>query len=374
MAATSAWPWIRHASLRRRIEAALLAVALATVAVAIFAGSTHHPSPIPGLPHTPVALFLPIVLWAAVRLGPGGVSSSMLITTLVLTWAVTHGRGPFAALSPTESVLSLQLYLSVSIVPLMCLAGLIEERRRVVRALADRLSFEEFVARLSGGFVHLPSDKMDEAFDVWLERIGKFLALDRVLLLRIAEDGHILHVAHSWDAPGLGPMPRINVSAEFPWTVALLLREEPMVFEGLADVPAEAVRDLDSLRRYGVRSKLVLPLLAGHRVYGGLAFVMTRAERSWRAEFIASMKLIAEVFANALAQKGERGRAPGERADEVGDPQLAEQRGRGPGSTGTHRRRQSVLAPVRGRSGRAETRAGSRGELSRRVARGGRPR
>jgi len=47
-------------------------------------------------------------------------------------------------------VLALQLYLTVSVVPLMCLAGLIEERRRAQRALADRLQFEELVAGLEG--------------------------------------------------------------------------------------------------------------------------------------------------------------------------------------------------------------------------------
>ena len=83
VAAASAWPWIRHASTLRKIEAALLAVGLVTVSLVIFAAPTGNSGLLPELPHVPVALFLPLILWAAVRFGPGGITSSMLATTLL---------------------------------------------------------------------------------------------------------------------------------------------------------------------------------------------------------------------------------------------------------------------------------------------------
>lgn len=302
VAATSAWPWIRHASTRRKIEAALLAVGLVTVSLVIFA-PTGSSGLLPELPHVPVALFLPVILWAAVRFGPGGITSSMLATTLLLTWAATHGRGPFAELRPSESVLALQLYLSVSVVPLMCLAGLIEERRRAQRALAERLRFEELVARLSRAFVHLPSDQMDQAFGAWLEHVGRFLSLDRVLLLRIGRSGSGFCVAHSWDTRGAHPAPWINAGAEVPWIMAHLIREEPVVVARPEDIPEEAIGDRESIRRSGIRSMLVLPLSTGERVLGGLALIATATARAWSLELDSGIPLVAEVFANALARK-----------------------------------------------------------------------
>jgi len=300
--AAAAWPWIRRASLERKVEGLALAAGLVVVAVLVLDQMPGEPGLIPDLPHVPVALFLPIILWAAVRFGPAGVSASTLATTLLLTWAATHARGPFTMLGPAESILSLQVYLIVSAVPLMCLAGLIEERRRAQRELAERLRYEELIARLSGSFVHLPSDRMGEAFDAWLERIGAFLALDAVLLLRIGDGGDV-RVAHAWSEPRVGPLAPLDASAEYPWTVTLLRHDVPLILERLADLPAEAVRDRESLRRRGVRSKLALPLLAGDRVLGGLAFVMITAERAWPEEEIASLRLVAEVFASALARK-----------------------------------------------------------------------
>ena len=303
LAATLAWPWLESAPTRRKVEAALLAVGLGAVAIAVLAGTPDDAGSIRGLPPTPVTLFLPVVLWAAVRFGPGGVSASMLVTTLMLTWAATHGRGPFAEMSPSESTLSLQLHLSVSVVPFMCLAGLIEERRRAVQALAERLSFEKLVARLSGGFVRLPSDMMGDAFDAWLQRIGQFLGLDRVWLLRVADDGLGLRIAHSWDACGPSTAPHIDVVADLPWTARRLHAGERAVLERLEDAPPEASRDVASLRLYGVRSAAVLPLVAGSRFFGALAFLTTSAPRPWPAELVASAQLVGEAFASALARK-----------------------------------------------------------------------
>jgi signal transduction histidine kinase len=303
LSVTSGWPWIRQATRARELEMLLLVGALVTASAAVVGGPAGGWVPMSDLPHVPVALFLPIIFWAAVRFRPGGVSWVTLATTLLLSWSATHARGPFTTLTPAEGVLALQSYMIVSVVPFMCLAGLIEERRRAERALADRLRFEEFLSRLSSSFIHLPSVRMNEAFDTWLQRIGVFLTLDRVLLFRFGADAVDLGLALGWQAPSLGRLPAINVIEEYPWTVTLLRKEEPVVIERLEDMPMHAVRDRESLRRDGVRSKLVLPLLAGSRVLGGLALVMATAERAWPGEEVARLQLVAEVFGNALARK-----------------------------------------------------------------------
>src|SRR4030095_1706415 len=100
------------------------------VAVVYFFGLADGPSPILGSPHTPVAFFVPFVLWGTVRFGPAGAALTMLLTTLVVIWAATHGYGGFSMPPSHESVLVLQISLSVSAIPILGLAGLIEERWR----------------------------------------------------------------------------------------------------------------------------------------------------------------------------------------------------------------------------------------------------
>jgi signal transduction histidine kinase/integral membrane sensor domain MASE1 len=299
----SGWNRMRRASPARRLEAVLLAMAVGAVAVLYVLNPAGGSTGMLGAPHTPVAFFVPFVLWGTVRFGPAGAALTMLVTTLIVVWAATHGHAGFSMPPSPESVLVLQVSLSLSAIPILGLAGLIEERWRDRLALADRLRFEELLARLSGGFVHLPSNQMDENFETWLERLGRFFDLDRMVLLRLSEDGLLFAVESSWTTPGRPPVPRTNVSAAFPWIVGRLLREQSVIFERPAELPRDAVRDRESLHADGITSKLALPLVAGGRVLGGLAFVTLGREQAWPDELVGRLQLVAEVFANALGRK-----------------------------------------------------------------------
>ena len=299
----SAWSRVRYASLSRRLETGLLAAGIISVAVVYFFGHSDTASPLLGSPHTPVAFFVPFVLWGTVRFGPAGATLTFLMTTMVVIWAATHGHAGFTMPPSPESVLVLQVSLAVSAVPLLCLAGLIEERWRDQTVLADRLRFEELLARLSGAFVHLPSNQMDRTFEVWLERLGRFVDVDRVMLLRLSEDRTAFTVSHAWSIPGLPAPPRTNLVDAFPWVVSQLGREQPLIFLRPGDLPPDAKRDRDSLIEAGTVSKLALPLVGGGRVLGALALVTVGRECEWSEELVGRLQLVTEVFANALARK-----------------------------------------------------------------------
>jgi C4-dicarboxylate-specific signal transduction histidine kinase/integral membrane sensor domain MASE1 len=301
MVVTAGPAWIRRATPARRAESAFLAVSMVAVGLVVFVRPVIGVTAIPGAPLTPVAFLLPFLLWAAVRFGPGGASLSLLATTLYATWAGTHGRGPFAALPLAESVLALQIFLIVVAIPLVCLAALIEERRRVQEALRDRLRFEELLARLSGAFVHLHGRAVDTAFETWLRELGVFLGLDRLTLYRLTRDAEEFVVTYSWSAPGVGPVPRVTVSRDFPWVVQELLRERAVVFSRPEQMPPQAARDAESFRRRGVLSNLAIPLVASGRVLGSLSFVTLTVERTWPDEMVQRLRPVGEVFANALA-------------------------------------------------------------------------
>ncbi len=301
--ARDGWSRMRRATPARRVEGTVLAAALTTVVVMQFVAPVTGSAPLLGSLVVPMAFFIPCVLWGTVRFGPAGASLSLLATALVVIWSATHGQGGFASPPTPESVLALQISLAVSAIPVLALAGLLEERWRDRLALADRLRFEELLARLSGAFVHLASNRMDEAFLVWLERLGQFLGLDRVMLLRLSGDGRLFAVSHAWAAPGLAPLPTTNMSTMFPWSVRQLLRERPVVFRSLRELPEEAARDRDAHVEVGISAKLTLPLVAGGRMLGGLSLATVGRERAWPEELVARLQLVAEVFANALGRK-----------------------------------------------------------------------
>jgi integral membrane sensor domain MASE1 len=73
---------------------------------------------------------LPLLLWASLCFGLGGLSASLLGIALISTWNGMHGRGPFDSPSMMENVLSLKVLLCMVAVPLMLLAAVIADRRR----------------------------------------------------------------------------------------------------------------------------------------------------------------------------------------------------------------------------------------------------
>ena len=81
---------------------------------------------------------LPLLLWAAFRFGPGGIGWGALLVSIVASWNVLHGRGPFSSRSPLEEVVSLQLFLLASSLPLFCLSAAIRERNRASLSVRER--------------------------------------------------------------------------------------------------------------------------------------------------------------------------------------------------------------------------------------------
>ena len=125
--------WIRRTSRWKMAEAALLAVGLVLVAASVFGGNFELHSSNPILIYAP----LPLLLWAAVRFGPGGVSATLLVIALVSIWNAIHGRGPFIADSHARNVFSLQIFLIMIQIPLIYLAALIEERKQAAQLLKE---------------------------------------------------------------------------------------------------------------------------------------------------------------------------------------------------------------------------------------------
>lgn len=109
-----------------------------------------------GLSLSPALFYtlVPFLIWSALRFGPMGVSTSIIIVAFLSIWGSIHGRGAFAASAPVQNVLSLQLFLLCAAMPFMVLAALSDQHKHVeatLRELSGRLitAQEEERARIS---------------------------------------------------------------------------------------------------------------------------------------------------------------------------------------------------------------------------------
>jgi PAS domain S-box-containing protein len=176
-------------------------------------------------------------------------------------------------------------------------------RRRAEQLLAERLRFETLLSELSAAFTTVPAAGIDAELERWQQRIVEFLGIDRSTVAQLAEDGTGFRVTHSWAAPGLPPARKDIAHEKLPWVVETLLRGEVIRFSRLDDLPAEAARDRETLRRIGLKSGLTFPLEVGGAVIGLVAFGALRRERDWPDDLVQRLKLVGEIFANALLRK-----------------------------------------------------------------------
>jgi signal transduction histidine kinase len=186
--------------------------------------------------------------------------------------------------------------------PLSAIERLVAAEER----LKERLQFETLLAELSARFVNLPADRIDAEIEDAQRRICEHLDLDRATLWQVceAEPGMLL-LTHLHQPPGnLPPPEQINAGALLPWVTQKVLAGETVTLSKMTDLPPEAERDRESARVYGAKSDVLVPLSVGEGpVFGMLTFVMMREERNWRETDVTGFKLIAQVFANALARK-----------------------------------------------------------------------
>jgi PAS domain S-box-containing protein len=115
----------------RILEGSLLALAILAIGYLAFDRSPAGPETSPALLYAPI----PLLIWAALRFGLGGMSASMLAITILAIQGTMHGRGPFLTQTPAENALALQLFLLMAAAPLMLLAVAIDDERRSKEAL-----------------------------------------------------------------------------------------------------------------------------------------------------------------------------------------------------------------------------------------------
>jgi transcriptional regulator with GAF, ATPase, and Fis domain len=162
------------------------------------------------------------------------------------------------------------------------------------------------LADLSARFINLPADQMDTAIEDAQRRICECLDLDMCTLWQMPPEhpGSML-LTHRHLPPDLPPLPEVlDCKENFPWAMGRFLEGESVVLSRLADAPGEAARDVENARNYGAKSIVSIPLsTGGGPTFGLLNFDITREEREWPKELVSRLKLVAQVFANAIARK-----------------------------------------------------------------------
>ena len=114
-----------------QLEGLILIVGLVLISYIVFTVPEDSRSP------TLFYALVPFLLWAALRFGWLGISTSLMTLTSLSIWGAVHGRGPFSAMVPLTHPLPLQMFLVFASIPFMVLAALAEEHEQAAHGVRE---------------------------------------------------------------------------------------------------------------------------------------------------------------------------------------------------------------------------------------------
>jgi signal transduction histidine kinase len=181
-------------------------------------------------------------------------------------------------------------------------------RRKSVRparaSLIETRQFEELVIELAGAFVRVTTDKIDEEINRWLERIVLTLGLDRSTIAEINPADGWATFSHGWARERERIIGKaLDANTLMPWAKRKMLAGETVVMPSVDALPEDAAVDRESLRRYGPKSNVMIPIRVGGVIVAAVAFGALYRERSWSPQIVRRLQMVAEIFGFALERK-----------------------------------------------------------------------
>jgi two-component system sensor kinase FixL len=284
---------------RSAAEPIAFVVVLVALAMLVF-GRPGVRDALPGSPPTPIVLLLPVFGWGAMRFGVGGVSAALLGSAIVASYETAAGLRPFATLPPVDSLIAVQMILTVVAIPMMLLAGLLGDRRQATAKLAARLRFEELLSSIAGSFLRLTDDAA--ALRSSLTRVSEYFDADCVGLLQLGDGAMELEAENESCGPGAMNLTAKAIKARFPSAMARVLGGETVVWTSADAIPATASQDVLSFREFGFRFLVILPFAGSDAVRGALLLATTR-DRLVSESDLVQLRLISDVIATARARR-----------------------------------------------------------------------
>ena len=165
---------------------------------------------------------------------------------------------------------------------------------------------KRLVSHLSARFVNIPPDQVDSEIEDGLRQILEFFRVDHSTLLRILPSKTSFQITHDASSDDIPPVP-VGVDLPrsiYPWAYEKLAeKHEVMSISRLADLPAEANVDRQTCIEWGIRSYVNIPILIGESVDHIIHVSSVKSERVWPEELFPRLRLLGEIFVNALERK-----------------------------------------------------------------------
>jgi signal transduction histidine kinase len=254
-------------------------------------------------------IVFPVLLWAALRLGPRGAATGIVVVCSIVVWNTAQEDGPFVRASITDSLLATQVFMATAAVTSLLLAAVTAERTRAARALSTSEAAQRALADEHAALRRVATRVDEEAtptrvFQQVTEEVARLLALPGAAVVQY--DGvRRATVVGAWNANGRPSLPvGTTLDIEGDTVVARVLSSgSPERIESYDDASGRLAR---RLRDAGYRTAVAAPVAVGGRLWGALVAGSGSAEplpEGLERRLCDFADLVSQALANADARE-----------------------------------------------------------------------
>jgi PAS domain S-box-containing protein len=185
----------------------------------------------------------------------------------------------------------------------------ITERKQVERELQYRLKFQNLITTVSSQFINLHPAQIDDEIEHTLMQIGEFVDADRSYIFQFSDDQKSKTCTHEWCAEGIEPIMECfqNDPVEtHPWIMKKILGGDMVLIPRVSEMPSEATDEKHDFEQMGAQSILMVPMAPVGGLMGYIGLTSIREEKIWTEDTSSLLKIVGQVFANALENKRTR--------------------------------------------------------------------
>ncbi len=268
-------------------------------------------------------IVFPVLLWAALRLGPRGAATAIVVVSSITVWNTAHEQGPFVRDSITDSLLATQMFLATAALASLILAAVTAERTRAARALvaseaAQRALADEHAALRRVATVVAEEAPPSRVFQQVTEEAGRLLGLPGAAIVQY-QGTDTATVVGGWNDDGRMRLP-VGASLDLDGDTVVAKVRQTGSAQRVERYDEASGTLAETLRSAGYRGAVAAPVRVAGRLWGALVAATTSDEPLPEA-LEGQLCDFAELVGQALANADARERLAASRAElvEVGD-------------------------------------------------------
>ena len=181
----------------------------------------------------------------------------------------------------------------------------ISNRKKTEIALSEHMELDRMISDVSSTLIKLNLDDLANGMTLVAEKIAEYLGADVFSVFAYTGNTGKLSEEFYWKKPSVF-LPRVekggfDFDLEFPW-LAGVLKNKTALFNlmDFPELPAEAVNEKKHIQRYGFKSFILIPLVAGGKPLGFIRCASVNFRPSWDELVVSFLLVIAESIAQLL--------------------------------------------------------------------------